>query len=152
MIITFLGHRRISGYDDLSERIQKTIFENINPKEETFFYCGGYGEFDSLCAKACRLVTGRIPNIQIVFVTPYMTEQQQKKVMQFIRSGLYDSVIYPPLEMTPPRFAIRKRNEWMINEADLIIAYVKQTYGGAFTAMDYARRKKKHVINIADTH
>ena len=63
---------------------------------------------------------------------------------------LYDSVIYPPLEKVPPRAAIVKRNEWMIEKADLIIAYVKQTYGGAYKALQYAHKRKKMMINLAE--
>ena len=63
---------------------------------------------------------------------------------------LYDTVIYPPLETIPPRVAIVKRNEWMIQKADFIIAYVKHTYGGAYKALQYARKKKKSIINLAE--
>ena len=63
--------------------------------------------------------------------------------------NLYDSTVYPPLENIPQKFAISKRNEWMINQADLIIAYVSHTYGGAYRSLEYARRKKKSIINLA---
>ena len=39
--------------------------------------------------------------------------------------------MYPLLENVIPRFAISKRNEWMIDKADLIIAFVNHEYGGA---------------------
>ena len=34
----------------------------------------------------------------------------------------YDDVIFPPLESVPRKFAVLKRNEWMVEEADLVIA------------------------------
>lgn len=69
----------------------------------------------------------------------------------FTKSKLYDSIIYPPIENTPPKFAIIKRNEWMVNKSDLIIAYVNRSYGGAYKSFAYAEKKKKTIINLADT-
>jgi len=66
------------------------------------------------------------------------------------RCGLCDMSIYPPIENVPLRFAILKRNEWMMKNADLIIAYVKRNYGGAYKSLQVAKRKKKKIINIYD--
>ena len=38
----------------------------------------------------------------------------------------------------------------MIAEADLIIAYVKNTFGGAFKGYKYATKLKKKIINLAE--
>ena len=64
--------------------------------------------------------------------------------------GLYDASIYPPIENVPPKFAILKRNEWMMTNADLIIAYIKHDYGGAYKSLQVAKRRKKNIINICD--
>ena len=48
---------------------------------------------------------------------------KEEVVYDLIDSKLYDSTLYPPLENVPYKFAISKRNEWMINESDLIIAF-----------------------------
>ncbi|MBQ3489992.1 MAG: hypothetical protein IJA86_05345 [Clostridia bacterium] len=64
--------------------------------------------------------------------------------------GFCDTSIYPPIEQVPPRFAISKRNEWMMANADLIIAYVNHEYGGAYQSLRVAKRKKKKIINICD--
>ena len=63
----------------------------------------------------------------------------------------YDDVIFPPLESVPRKFAILKRNEWMVEEADLVIAYVMYSWGGAVKTLEYAKRKKKTIINLACT-
>ena len=46
--------------------------------------------------------------------------------------------------------AIIKRNEWMVENCDLLIAYVKYSWGGARKTLDYAIRKKKPYINFAE--
>ena len=54
------------------------------------------------------------------------------------------------LEFVPKRFAIVKRNEWMMTNADIVIAYVNRNYGGAYKSLQAAKRKKKKIINICD--
>ena len=149
MIITFVGHRTLCMDENLSNKIVTAIRNNVKENEITTFYCGGYGDFDNHCASVCRKLKHEI-NCEIIFVTPYITSSQQEKLKYLIDAKLYDFTIYPPIENTLPRLAIIKRNEWMISEADLIIAYVTHTYGGAYQSLQYARRKRKNIINLAE--
>ena len=65
--------------------------------------------------------------------------------------GEYDGSVYPDLENTPPRFAIIKRNEWMIDKSDFLIAYVKNSFGGANKTLSYAKKRRKiKIINMAE--
>ena len=143
MIITFIGHSSITNGSELVEKIVKAIIENTRQDEKISFYCGGYGEFDNLSATACHLVRKQRPNSEVVLVTPYLKN--------LAKSDIYDATIYPSLEHVLPRYAIIKRNEWMVERADLIIAYVKYTYGGARKTLSYAQRKKKSIINLASS-
>ena len=149
MIITFIGHRSVIGVPDLDDRIQNAILQNLSANEPIYFYCGGYGEFDRRCAIIAQKCKACHPQSETVFITPYLTLQQQKKINEYLAVGLYDCVLYPPLENTPPKYAIVKRNEWMIAQADVVIAYVNQTFGGAYRSLQYAKRKNKRIINLA---
>lgn len=148
MIISFFGHKTIRGCYELSTQIENAISENIHYKEKVFFYCGGYGEFDMTSASVCRNISKIYKNCEVVYVAPYMTEAHKQKFKQYMDIKMYDSVVFPPLEKVPPKLAIIKRNEWMVEQADLIIACVEHTFGGAYTAIEYARKKKKRVINL----
>ena len=150
MIITFAGHRFLLNQDAIKEELLRALLENTSTSEDITFYCGGYGMFDSISACACREIKRYRPNAELVFVTPYIDEESQKNMKALTESGLYDSTVYPPLEAIPKRFAIIKRNIWMIKSADLVIAYVKKTHGGAYNTLSYAKRKKKKIINLAD--
>ena len=55
---------------------------------------------------------------------------------------IFDGTIYPDIENVPPRFAIIKRNEWMVKQSDFMIAYVNYPWGGAYKTLQYAERKK----------
>lgn len=148
MIITFIGHSSLGQNLDLDNKIKFEILKNIRENEKVFFYCGGYGDFDELCRRVCRNLQKENKNFEVVFVTPYITPSQQKKIEDYLLNGIYDSVVYPELENTPMRFAITNRNKWMIERADLIIAYVEYEYGGAYKAFKYAYKKGKIVINL----
>ena len=150
MIITFLGHSTLSNDEGLREKIKRAIEKNIREGEKTVFYCGGYGDFDTVCSSVCRSLRKEWDcELDIALVTPYITEGQQKKLKYLMYNGLYDSIIYPPIEKVPPRFAIVKRNEWMIDKSELVIAYVEREYGGAYRGLQYALRKKKRIENLA---
>lgn len=151
MIVTFIGHSSLYNYKDLRAKIENEIIKNTTSEAFISFYCGGYGDFDNLCASVCRSIKEKKPSCENVFITPYITEGQQKKMQYLIDNKLFDSTIYPPLENIPAKLAIIKRNEWMIDQADLIIAFVKHTHGGAFNALKYAQKKKKHIINLAES-
>ena len=150
VVISFIGHRSLYNSEDLFESVRQAVVENIDVAERVVFFCGGYGDFDDLCARVCRSIKKDIKNCEIIFVTPYMTEEQQKKIKGLMELNLYDSVIYPPLEQTPLKFAISRRNEWMVEQSDFIIAYVEYSFGGAYQSLTYARRRGKRILNLAE--
>jgi len=150
MIITFAGHSIVSSSIKIKEIVKNQIRNNIIGNKSVTCYLGGYGDFDEICARACRELKQEYSGIEVVYVTPYISLSEQAKIKEMQAYGLYDSSIYPPIENAPPRFAILKRNEWMITSADLIIAYVTHSYGGAYKSLQVARRRKKKIINICD--
>lgn len=152
MIITFCGHSKISNANTITEKLAEVLgklFEDAS--EGSFpltFYCGGYGEFDSLAAETVEKTRKDFPAVRCekIFVTPYITPSYSEQNAHM--KTLYDDVLYPPLETTPYRLAIVKRNEWMVSQSDLVIAYVFYSWGGAARTLEYAKKKKKQVINI----
>lgn len=147
MIISFSGHSVISLSDKVKETVKEQLRRNITDGESVTCYLGGYGDFDKICACACSELKEEYSGIELVYVTPYIGLSEHKKRQCF---DFYDASIYPPIENVPPRFAILKRNEWMMANADLVIVYVERSYGGAYRSLQIARRKKKKVINIVE--
>ena len=148
MIIAFCGHSLVPFGEKIKQAVKEQIRNSIIKGEKIICYLGGYGDFDSICARACKELKKEYPLIEVVYVTPYIGLSVQAKIKVMQESGDYDSSIYPPIENVPPKFAILKRNEWMMASADLIIAYVEHDFGGAYKALRFAERKKKKIINI----
>lgn len=151
MIITFSGHSVISSGNKIKETVKEQIRNNITDADFIIFYLGGYGNFDKICAHACKELKDECSmGVELVYVTPYISLSEQEKIKEMQNNGLCDTSIYPPIENIPPRFAISKRNEWMITNADLIIAYVSSSYGGAYKSLQFAKRRNKKIINVCD--
>lgn len=43
-----------------------------------------------------------------------------------------------------------KRNKWMVENSDVVIAYVNHNRDGAAAMLEYAMKKKKYTISIYD--
>lgn len=91
----------------------------------------------------CRKV---YPHIKVNIVLAYMPEKKHE-----YEHYEYTDTVYPNgLEVVPRRFAISHRNRWMVEQADIVVAYITHTWGGAVQAVDYAKRKHIEVVNLAD--
>ena len=146
MIITFCGHSNCLFSDEEKDELKQLLIKEIRKNPTCKFYLGGYGDFDSLCLLTLRELKTDFPDIELLFITPYLDNNYSK--LQLAKY-YYDDVIFPPIESVPRKFAILKRNEWMVDSAELVIAYVKYSWGGAAKTLEYAKRKKVPIINIA---
>lgn len=142
MIVTFCGHSQISQ----SEEVEKWLYaitKKLIDEGASTFYLGGYGAFDSLAASVLRVQKKWHPQIELVLVLAYLNTKKQ--------SSDYDRTVFPPLETVPSRFAISYRNRWMVEAADVVVAYVLHDWGGAATTLRCAKQKKKQIISYCDT-
>ncbi|MBE5765429.1 MAG: hypothetical protein E7339_07555 [Clostridiales bacterium] len=144
MIITFFGHSNFTENLAVKEEIFNLLKERINGEMVTF-YIGGYGNFDNFALKICKEYKST-NNAKILFVTPYLGDWLNKRKEYFETE--YDEILYPDIENSPLKYAIIKRNEWMVKRSDLIIAWVNVRFGGAYNALLYAKRKNKEYINL----
>ena len=147
-ICCFAGHASVYNQDNVKEKLKKEIINLIEKEKVTTFYSGGKGAFDWLCAYTVDELRKNYPFIKSYLVLAYIAKEKDKYNERI--SKIFDDTVYPDIEKTPPRFAIVKRNEWMINNSDFLIAYVDHSWGGAAKTLEYAK-KKKHIkiINIA---
>lgn len=139
MIITFCGHREL--YDEKEVRAWlKRVTEDLIVSGAETFYLGGYGAFDRLAASILAEQKKRYPNIELVLILPYLNRRKDISPC--------DSSIYPPLESVPKKMAIVRRNQWMVERADVVVSYVLHSWGGAAMTLEYAKIKKKQIISF----
>ena len=54
MTITFFGHGSMYYGEIIKKTVTETIKKHISADKKTTFLCGGYGDFDNMCANICR--------------------------------------------------------------------------------------------------
>ena len=106
------------------------------------FYLGGYGGFDRMALTVVNKAKEAHTGVRAILVLPYLDRSMDLDA--------YDGSIYPPLEKVPRRFAISRRNRWMVDQADVVVAYVIHEWGGAATTLRYAEAKKKTIIRFPE--
>ena len=138
------GHREV--YENITDQLDKAVLEAA-AQGCVIFYTGAMGRFDSLFASAVRKAKRNYPNIKLICVKPYMTKEINENG-DYLYS-LYDDIIIPTeLADIHPKSAIPKRNRLLVDWSDIVIGYIKRQYGGAYTAIRYARSIKKEVIML----
>ena len=120
MTVTFFGHR--NAPKEIEAKICTTLEELIARGAEKF-YVGNNGDFD-------YMVLEKLPDNRDKFTD-------------------YSISIYPEeIDGAPPRFAIDRRNKWMVDNSDCVVTYVNRGYGGAAKFKEYAEKRGKTVINL----
>ena len=142
MAVTFCGHGDFYGDEDVKRWLRETV-EALILRGADEFLLGGYGGFDACAATVVWELKKKYPTIRSTLVLPYLDREAD--------TSKYDGTTYPPLETVPKRYAISKRNEWMVREADIVVAYVTHDWGGAAKTLAYAIRKKKEIKSFEKT-
>lgn len=142
MIITFCGHAQFQGSKEYEQKILAFLEKKVG-NQFADMYFGGYGNFDSFAYECCKTYKEIHPNISLIFVTPYL-----KSNAAYDYEKKYDSILYPGIEDKPKRYAIVYRNQYMVEKADYVIAYVSHDWGGAYTMYRYAKKKGKEIFNL----
>lgn len=140
MVCTFLGHRDCYDLDFviLLNAVEKLIKDGVNT-----FYVGHQGRFDDMVLKCLIKLYKRYPHITFSVVLAYMPTQKP------VTNTYFEYSIYPEgLETCPLRFAIDRRNNWMINKADYCLCYINHSWGGAYKFAQKAKQKGLTIINL----
>ncbi len=142
MKVAFFGH------SDATESIRadlKIKTENmITQCNAESFLVGHQGRFDSIALGVLRELKVKYPHIKITVVSAYMPKQNENY-------GADVETVYPEIvALSPRKFAISKRNDWIITQSDCIIAYVTRSVGGAASFCEKAKKKGKEIFNIGN--
>ena len=141
MRVTFCGHREVEQPERVKDWL-RVVTGRLIAAGAACFLLGGYGEFDRLAAAVLREQKARWPKIERVLVLAYLDQRREE-------DG-YDATVYPPLEGVPRRFAILRRNRWMVEQADLVVAWVQHDWGGAAKTLRIAEQKRKRILRYPE--
>ena len=139
---TFFGHRDTPDeIEPILYSVLKDLIEKHNVKS---FYVGNQGSFDIMVRRNLKKLKSYYPHIDYAVVLAYLPIKNDNNY------DFSDTLIPDELETIHPKYAIAKRNQWMLDEADYVVTYVKVDFGGAAKFKKIAERKGKVVINLED--
>ena len=136
MTCTFFGHA------DAPESIRAALFETIvlliNEGVDTF-YVGTHGNFDRIVSGELLRAKMQFPHVICLSVLAYLRNQNNSKL----------ETLFPEEAATAPaRFAICRRNQFMLKKADIVVAYIRRQTGGAVKFVLEATRRGLRVIYL----
>ena len=121
--------------DKLSAEVERHITEY----GVTDFVVGRYGRFDALAAKCVKAAKKRHPEVTLTLLLPYHPYDRPTPTPPG-----FDGTFYPPgMETVPKRAAIVRANQYVVDNSDYLIAYVRHSVSNAWDLVEYAKRSKK---------
>lgn len=137
---TFFGHHDSPA--SLRPLLREAILSLIREQGVTTFYVGHQGAFDRMAAGILREISEEHPQIRYAVVLAYLSASVGEDIP-------WQNTLLPEgIEQVPPRFAISRRNRWMIRNSDYVITYVAHACGSAAQFEQMASRQGKTVIRL----
>ncbi len=113
------------------------------------FLLSNYGNFDSVFSSCVKGLKKTYPTIKLILVKPYYTKELLKSKGYYTTS--YDEVLIPEISAKAHfKSAITIRNRWIIEKSDFIVSNVYKGYGGAFEAVNYAKKINKNILYLSN--
>ena len=133
----FCGHA--DAPKELYVPLRNSIEQLICQQDAREFYVGSQGAFDHMALRALREMKEKYPFIRYAVVLAYLPGK-------IVPQDPADPTIFPE---GLPRFAISRRNRWMVDNCRWMVAYVTRGFGGAVKPLALARKKGVTVIELA---
>ena len=148
---SFTGHRDIdeSCISSLEALLSRAI-DYVYNEGCRDFYCGGALGFDTMAAKLLINKRMALGDIRIVIVAPCINQSERwsernKNIYNYLISNA-DEVIFISDEYTP--VCMKKRNEYLAEVADVVIAYSGRERSGSAQTIRMAEKLGKRVFNL----
>ena len=149
--VSLFGHREIRSPDMILKRLEKVIQPIIQSQPYVEFLIGREGEFDLLAASVIRRLKRKhdCGNVTLTLILPYIKAEFRDNEQEYL--NYYDDVeICKESSKAHFKAAIQLRNQRMVERSDLVICYVERNNGGAYQAVQYAKRIGVQTINLAE--
>jgi len=142
-VCTFFGHRDCPTA--VRESLYAALVDLIENHAVDSFYVGNSGAFDNMVQACLQELSGHYPHIRYAVVLERMPGKSDRD----FQKDMPDTVLPDGIESVLPKFAIPWRNQWMLDQADMVVSYVIHAGGGAAHFVRKARDCGKAIINLA---
>ena len=130
------------NYEAYESDIKGILVDLIENRNVTYFFSGGRGKFDMTCAKIINQLKKDYPYIVCTQVLSYRPTEKIEI------STFFDGTVYLLDRFVPQKYAIVETNKTLVEKVEFVVSGVKNVYGGAFTAVEYSKKKNKKIISL----
>ena len=139
----FCGHR--NAYEIPAGTMERTRMQIVRLYKAGVreFWSGGMGWFDRACEQTVRKLRGSGEiglDAQLWLIRPYPPEESGEKAQSL--NDAYTGVLCPNFKKFYYKGAIVKRNRWLVDHCDYMIACVAYIAGGSAQTLAYAQSRK----------
>ena len=139
-VCTFFGHSECYGLD---AAVLRSAIEDFINRGVTKFLVGNHGQFDGMVFSCLQELSKDYPEISYSVALAYLPTHKEAYDIYHGHS------FYPEgQEIGPAKFAIERRNRYLIDSADVCLCYVNHTFGGAYKFARMAKHRGLQVINL----
>ena len=138
----FTGHRELG--EDFSPTLLKKTIKDLIERGVEIFYNGMAIGFDLLAAEQVLSLRKKFPNVKLIACVPYYGQENyfsaadKRRYVKTLKKA--DEVVL--LSETYYRGCLHQRDRYMVDNADVIIAYCKKKEGGAAYTLSYFKKQK----------
>ena len=147
------GHRDMT-FDEKDRELLYNLFEYMIVNKNIYiFLFGGFDDFDDLAHKVATKLKEKYPFIKRVYICEdYEFISRPHKRPKWLKDEDYEVFEYFDMRYTGFYQRIYFRNCEIIDHNNYCVFCVDENveYSGAKEALEYAKRKKKEIINIYD--
>ena len=149
MICAFTGHRDLGENFDYSA-LETQILKLVESGADTFL-CGFAIGFDLTCAE-CVISLKEKYNLKLVACIPCENQQKYFSRENKLRYERALELCDEKITLAPCYFngCMQARDRFMVDGADIILAYLKKNSGGTYYTVNYAKKKEKEIIFLGE--
>ena len=139
---TFFGHRDCPS--SVKTKLRAALIDLIENHAVDMFYVGQQGSFDAMVRSVLKELVTVYPHINYVVVLERMPQKRD----DFDTHNFSDTLLPEGIETVHPRYAIDRRNRWMLQQSEYVVTYIRHPWGGAAKFASEAKRLGKNVVEL----
>ncbi len=162
----FIGHRKVQDKDLVFSAVKQVIESLITEQEIRVFHFGSRSEFDDVAWEAVTELMKTYQDIKRIYIRSAYAHISESYTKYLLES--YEETYMPEGVENAGKASYVERNQAMMDISDICVFYYDESYApprrknskrdlsdyqpksGTKIAYDYAVRKKKEIINIAE--
>ncbi len=175
MACCFIGHRKIQRKELVFQKVKEVVEKLIVENGERVFYFGSKSEFDALCHKVVTEFQSSYPDITRInynLRSEYVVKKEEREKLEKEWSSITKKKVvlqdFEGAKISDKVYGAGiavyvERNQEMIDDSEICVFFYREGYSperenprqlskksGTKLAYDYAARKKKTIVNIAE--